>query len=202
MSHETARKERSHTHQATTGTALRAASVRQDIQLQGDMGNRTCDSVRDSLCAPAIQEQSQMMNVAERNFYDLYWRATHIKLEFHTKRIRVVVDKRVYLYHPDFYCPQSDTHFEVIGTRQAYHANKKKILAVSEQHPSLKFKVVRPDGNLFTPVMTEDYWNRKKEIRQKQIDDYFQSLIDKTAARRARKSRIRELRTVGHSPRP
>lgn len=52
-------------------------------------------------------------------------------------------------YIPDFYCPEDDVYYEVIGTRHAYYANKQKYEEFQEFYPELKFKIVNPDGSEF-----------------------------------------------------
>lgn len=52
-------------------------------------------------------------------------------------------------YTPDFHDPQTDTYYEVVGTRQAYHQIKRKIRLFIDAYPSVRFKVVRPDGSEF-----------------------------------------------------
>jgi len=48
---------------------------------------------------------------------------------------------------PDFYCLNDDTYYEVIGTRQAYYAKKRKLLKA--QKIGIKIKIVEPNGELF-----------------------------------------------------
>ena len=52
-------------------------------------------------------------------------------------------------YTPDFHDPSTDTYYEVVGTRQAHHQAKSKIRQFIEAYPSVKFKIVRPDGTEF-----------------------------------------------------
>lgn len=49
-------------------------------------------------------------------------------------------------YTPDFYCPDNDTFYEVIGTRQALHASKNRIIKFLTEYSGIKFRLVRPDG--------------------------------------------------------
>jgi len=56
-------------------------------------------------------------------------------------------------YRTDFYCPEDDTYYEVIGNRQAYHANEKKINEFKELYPNLKFEIVKPDGRKYPSII-------------------------------------------------
>ena len=47
---------------------------------------------------------------------------------------------------PDFYCPQLDIYYEVVGTSQAWSQSKEKIQAVRAAHPGLRIKVVNAMG--------------------------------------------------------
>ena len=65
-------------------------------------------------------------------------------------------------YRPDFYVVEDNMFYEVSGTRQAYSLGREKYEAFQREYPSLKFKIVNPDGT--------DYCNRKplvKEVRQR-----------------------------------
>jgi hypothetical protein len=54
-------------------------------------------------------------------------------------------------YRPDFFDQQSQTYYEVSGTRQAYHANKGKIRAFRKAYPHITLLVVKPDGTRIGP---------------------------------------------------
>ena len=49
-------------------------------------------------------------------------------------------------YKPDFYCPEDDTYYEVVGTRQAISAIFHKIIEFKNTYPNIKFKIVNPNG--------------------------------------------------------
>lgn len=49
-------------------------------------------------------------------------------------------------YRADFYCPEDDTYYEVVGTRQAISAIKWKILEFIRTYPDIKFRIVKPNG--------------------------------------------------------
>ena len=49
-------------------------------------------------------------------------------------------------YTPDFFDPLNNIYYEVSGTRQAYHANKNKIVAFRKAYPKVNLLVVKPDG--------------------------------------------------------
>ena len=51
-----------------------------------------------------------------------------------------------YSYTPDFRNAEGTVFYEVIGTRQAFHANKHKYIAFRSAYPSLTLKIVKPDG--------------------------------------------------------
>lgn len=56
-----------------------------------------------------------------------------------------------YEYTPDFIDRSTNTYYEVIGTRQAYHQQKDKIVALRKARPEIVLKVVRPDGTEILP---------------------------------------------------
>lgn len=45
-------------------------------------------------------------------------------------------------YTPDFYCPEDDTYYEIVGSGPAYHNNKWKILLFQKTYSHLKFKII------------------------------------------------------------
>lgn len=45
-------------------------------------------------------------------------------------------------YRPDFYLPDENLYIEVVGSRQAYHANKRKIEKFRKLYPHIKFIIV------------------------------------------------------------
>lgn len=49
-------------------------------------------------------------------------------------------------YTPDFYERRRRIYYEVLGTRQAYQANKEKYREFIKAYPRLTFKIVKPDG--------------------------------------------------------
>lgn len=46
----------------------------------------------------------------------------------------------------DFYCPELDCYYEVIGTHQALSQNKQKLQAVRAEHPRILIKIVDSCG--------------------------------------------------------
>ena len=61
--------------------------------------------------------------------------------------IRFQVRESTYL--PDFYCPDDDTFYEVVGTTSTYHQNKEKVKKFIKDYPHINFKYVNPDGSPF-----------------------------------------------------
>jgi len=45
-------------------------------------------------------------------------------------------------YRPDFYLPKENLYIEVVGSRQAYHANKAKYEEFKKLYPDIKFIIV------------------------------------------------------------
>lgn len=68
-------------------------------------------------------------------------------------------------YRADFYCPEDNTYYEVVGTRQAISSLKSKIQEFIKTYPSVKFKIVKPGG--------ENYYRDKKQEMKKQIKSYL-----------------------------
>ena len=54
-------------------------------------------------------------------------------------------------YTPDFYLPNENLYIEIIGTRQAYHANKKKISEFKTLYPNINFIILDYKGNPYPP---------------------------------------------------
>lgn len=52
-------------------------------------------------------------------------------------------------YKPDFYCPENDIYYEVVGTRQAIWRAKNKIIEFKKSYPNIKFKIVKPNGEMY-----------------------------------------------------
>ena len=86
------------------------------------------------------------MNVRERQFADFYEQTTGFDLVAQPPSFQVQMDSGRSKYRPDFYCPNNDTFFEVVGTRQAWQQNREKISLFRKQWPTLKFLVVHSDG--------------------------------------------------------
>ena len=55
-------------------------------------------------------------------------------------------------YQPDFYLPNEDLYIEVVGTKNAYSANREKILKFKRKYPHIKFVVLDFKGNPYPPV--------------------------------------------------
>jgi len=68
-------------------------------------------------------------------------------------------------YTPDFYCPDDNTFYEVIGTRQALHMSRAKIIRFLNEYPEIKFKLVRPDGKNY--IMNDKNINLIKVMKAK-----------------------------------
>jgi hypothetical protein len=45
-------------------------------------------------------------------------------------------------YQPDFYCIDDNEYIEVVGTRQAYHLNKRKYKLLKKQYPTINIVFV------------------------------------------------------------
>lgn len=45
-------------------------------------------------------------------------------------------------YNPDFYDPQENVFFEIVGSRQAFHQNKKKIELFHIKYPYIKLEII------------------------------------------------------------
>lgn len=65
-------------------------------------------------------------------------------------------------YSPDFYDPEGNVFYEVIGTFQAYHANKGKIEEFRKIFPKIILKLVMADGSEFIPGEPSKYTFERK----------------------------------------
>lgn len=54
-------------------------------------------------------------------------------------------------YRPDFYAPVENIYYEVVGTRQAYSANRHKYEAMAVEHPEVTLYFVCGNGQPYTP---------------------------------------------------
>ena len=60
-------------------------------------------------------------------------------------------------YEPDFYDGKRNVFIEIAGTRQAFHANKKKYIDFTNIFKKLKFEVRKPSGELIN--VNDDKFN-------------------------------------------
>lgn len=75
-------------------------------------------------------------------------------------------------YRPDFYLPNENLYIEVVGSRQAYHANKKKIAKFLHLYPHIKFTIVDYE-NIPYPYLKKS----EKFFPNLKIIPYFNSFI-------------------------
>ena len=68
-------------------------------------------------------------------------------------------------YRPDFFLPDEDIYIEVVGTRQAYFANKEKIAKFRELYPNVKLFIYDHKGEVFPP-------KPKKRVSKVKISGY------------------------------
>lgn len=61
-------------------------------------------------------------------------------------------------YTPDFYDIATGFFIEVVGTRQAYEANKEKYIEFVESFPSIKFEIRRVNGELIDINQKRQDW--------------------------------------------
>ena len=57
-------------------------------------------------------------------------------------------------YCPDFYIPKEKLYIEVVGSRQAYHLNKKKIAKFRRLFPKIKLLVMEWKGKKYPIAQT------------------------------------------------
>lgn len=75
-------------------------------------------------------------------------------------------------YTPDFYLPEEDLYIEVVGTSQAYRANKEKIAEFKKLYPQVKFVILDYKGNALIINKTKKSLNIKGINRLNfEIDD-------------------------------
>ncbi len=99
------------------------------------------------------------MHKSERIFAD-YLTEQGREWEYHPTRFKV----GEHFYHPDFYLPKENLYIEVVGTRQAYHHNKDKILKFKADYPNINFEILDYLGN---PYPTKYPIKRKKSTKEK-----------------------------------
>lgn len=90
-------------------------------------------------------------------------------------------------YRADFYCPEDDTYYEVVGTRQAISSLKSKIQEFIKTYPNIKFKIVRPDG--------KNYYRDKKQVMKKkfELQSAFQTFTCRGCIHKCKKTRYEQI---------
>lgn len=92
-----------------------------------------------------VDIEKKTMHKSERKFANLLTRQNR-QWEYPAKRFKV---SPYTTYRPDFFLPNENLYVEVVGTRQAYHANRDKINAFKEQYKDIRFIIVDIKGNPF-----------------------------------------------------
>lgn len=89
-------------------------------------------------------------------------------------------------YCPDFYCPDNNIFYEVIGTACAFYNNRHKYENLIKKYPLINLKIVKPDGTAFNPKPLFKGKARKKNktiCRQVkisiQLDDQLINIAEK-----------------------
>ena len=115
------------------------------------------------------------MNVREAQFADFL---TSQNLAWAFEPIRFKVGKSTYL--PDFYCPDNDIFYEVVGTNSTYHQNKEKVKRFIRIYPHINFKYVHPDGSLFVPAKPSRKRKKPTLIRKialRMDEDFYNQIL-------------------------
>lgn len=84
------------------------------------------------------------MTVAEKHYADILT-SQGIKYIFPVPMLNLDATR----YRPDFYLPEKDLYIEVVGTRQAYHANKHKYEEFRRTHHDKNFQIVDRYGKIY-----------------------------------------------------
>ena len=74
-------------------------------------------------------------------------------------------------YAPDFYDSERNVFIEVIGTRQAFHANKEKYALMTTIFPKINFEIRDNFGNLI-PLEGRQEWKTERD-EQKQKGEFL-----------------------------
>ena len=91
-----------------------------------------------------MAQEGEIMYPKEQQFADLLTKQKR-KWVYHPKRFKVEDTH----YHPDFYLPKEKLYIEIVGTRQAYHFNKKKIKEFKKSYPLINFVVLDYLSNIY-----------------------------------------------------
>jgi len=70
-------------------------------------------------------------------------------------------------YTPDFYCPDEDVFYEVVGTRQAISQRAKKIAEFIKTYPHIQFKLVHPNGKKYNYISRK--MGKRKDPKDKMV---------------------------------
>ena len=103
---------------------------------------------------------------SEIEFIRFYF--THKNWIYHPCQFRLNNGK-LEKYEPDFYDKETNTFIEVVGTTQAFYANKRKYIDFKNAYPLLNFEIRYKDGTLIdinNPHITikENNYKKAREI--------------------------------------
>lgn len=90
-------------------------------------------------------------------------------------------------YTPDFYCPDDNTFYEVIGTPCAFYLNRNKYKRLQDEYSDIKFKIVKPNGTDFISMKKFKKNKKLKSIlRQVRVPYKYDKELIRIAERECR----------------
>lgn len=89
------------------------------------------------------------MNPREWQFFNCFKRKTGFDLVPQPCRFMLNDGLPLAPYIPDFFCYENFTFYEVVGSKQAYSAGRRKYGALKAKYPELKLELVNPDGSRY-----------------------------------------------------
>lgn len=89
-------------------------------------------------------------------------------------------------YRPDFFLPNENLYVEVVGTRQAYHINKKKIAQFKKLYSNIRFILVDCKGNPFPSRDYQHYYGQEMIERSIRVSDEIYRKIKEIAKQEQR----------------
>lgn len=98
-------------------------------------------------CYQRLRKNKKLKNIQSLRFREKLF----IKNFFnHNEWVREPVSFRLgdTFYTPDFYDGRRNAFIEVVGSRQAYHANKEKYQSLRSRFPKISFEIRTLDGAL------------------------------------------------------
>ena len=75
-------------------------------------------------------------------------------------------------YTPDFYDIKKNIFIEVVGSKQAFYANREKYILLKQLFPKIKFEVRHSSGHIYRYYHDGEY----KRLRNMEVDNFIKKI--------------------------